>query len=53
MPLPYEVIAPDGAPVLQAAECCRYPKQTELDLMNNGYTIRLHGRRITKKELRG
>lgn len=38
--------------VMQAAESCRYPKATELALLDAGYTIKLHGKRITKKEAR-
>ena len=51
MDYPYIVTNPAGETVLQASEACRYPKATELDLLKHGYTIRLHGRRITKKEL--
>ncbi len=47
--LPYRVYK-DGKCVLAAEERCRYPKDVELDLMENGYVIRLHGKRITKKE---
>lgn len=50
---PYVVINPAGETVLQASESCRYPKQTELDLLDAGYSIRLHGRKLTKKEVRG
>lgn len=48
---PYKVYR-DGKPILSAAESCRYPKEVELDLLENGYTIRLHGKRITKKEVK-
>lgn len=52
MEYPYVVINPAGEPVLQASENCRYPKQIELQLMDAGYTIRIHGRKLTKKEVR-
>ena len=49
---PYEVFDRNGKRVLQASEACRYPKQTELALLNAGYTIKLRGKRITKKEVK-
>lgn len=50
--LPYQVINPTGTVVLQAPESCRSSRRVELDQLEHGYTIRLHGRRITKTELR-
>lgn len=47
----YTIHNPTGGLVLQAPESCRYSRQVELDLLAAGYTIRLHGRKITKKEL--
>ena len=52
MEYPYVVFDPKGRTVLEAAESCRYPKRIELDLMEAGYTIRLNGRKLTKKEVR-
>ena len=52
MEYPYVVVSPAGQVVLQAAAGCRYPKETERDLLENGYQIRLDGKRISKKELR-
>lgn len=52
MDLPYQVINPAGTVVLQAPESCRSSRRVELLQLENGYTIRLHGRRITKTELR-
>ena len=49
----YEIIPPagqDGGVIAPA--CCRYSKKTELDLLDAGYAIRLHGKKITKSELR-
>lgn len=40
-----------GGLVLQAPESCRYSRQVEMELLAAGYAIRLHGRKITKKEL--
>lgn len=51
MDLPYQVYDSTGVLVLQAAESCRYPKHTELSLIDAGYTIKLNGRKITKKEV--
>lgn len=52
MDLPYQVINPAGTVVLQAPESCRSSRRVELLQLDSGYTIRLHGRRITKTELR-
>lgn len=52
MELPYQVINPAGTVVLQAPESCRSSRRVELLQLDSGYTIRLHGRRITKTELR-
>ena len=52
MKYPYEVIPPAGQPGgLEAPESCRYPKHVERQLMDEGYTIKLHGRKLTKKEV--
>lgn len=45
---PYTVTNPSGEIVLQAAESCRYPRLVELALLEAGYIVRLHGRKITK-----
>ena len=52
MDYPYQIINPSGQCVMQAPESCRYPKNVELDLLEAGYTIRLHGKRITKSDIR-
>lgn len=49
---PYKVINSAGEQVLQAKESCRHSKKVELDHLENGYTIKLNGRKITKKELK-
>lgn len=52
MKYPYEVIPPPGKQGgVVAPECCRYPKHVERQLMDAGYTIKLHGKKITKKEI--
>ena len=50
--LPYQVYNSEGALVLQAPESCRHSKKVEQDHLENGYTIKIHGRKITKKEVR-
>ena len=51
--LPYEVIPPPGQPGgMVAPESCRYPRHIELSILEAGHTIRLHGKKITKTELR-
>lgn len=49
---PYTVHNPAGVQVMSATEICRYPRNVELSLLDAGYTIRLHGKRITKTDLR-
>ena len=50
--LPYQVFGPSGQCLMQAAESCRYSPRIELSILEAGYTIRLHGKRITKTDLR-
>ena len=38
---------------MSAPEELRYTRNLELEMLAAGYTIRLHGRKITKKELAG
>ena len=52
MDLPYQIISPSGQPMMHAPESCRYPRRIELDMLDAGYTIRLHGRKLTKAEVR-
>lgn len=47
---PYQVYNSEGTLVLQAAASCRHSKKVELDHLENGYTIKLNGRKISKKE---
>ena len=48
----YEVFNPEGQCVLAAPERCRYSRRIELSILEAGYTIRLHGKKITKTETR-
>ena len=50
--LPYKVYDQNGTLVMQAVEECRYKKNVELSLLEAGYTIKLHGKKITKKEIK-
>lgn len=52
MDYPYQVFNPSGQCVMHAPENCRYPHRLELEMLEAGYTIRLHGKRITKTDLR-
>lgn len=38
---------------MAATENARYRRKRELELLEAGYTIRLNGRKITRKELTG
>lgn len=49
----YQVFDSDGRMVLHAPPSCRYDKETERQLLESGHTIRLNGRKITKKEVKG
>lgn len=53
-PAPYvEIIDRDGRTVERMADGCeRYPRSTELKMLEVGYTIKINGRKLTKKELR-
>lgn len=48
----YQVFDSTGRLVLQAVADCRYDKQTERQLLESGYTIKLNGRKIMKKEVK-
>lgn len=51
MKYPYTVCDTSGKQVIQADERCRYSKETELSLLGAGYTLRLHGKKLTKTEI--
>ena len=48
----YRVINPRGDPVLSSNTACRYPLETELQMINDGYRIALEGRRLTATDIR-
>lgn len=50
--LAYQVYNPAGALVMQADPSCRHSRLQELLLLENGYTIKLNGRKLTKTEIR-
>lgn len=52
MDYPYKVYNPAGVLVMQTPESCRYSMRVELSILDAGYTIRLHGKRITKTAIR-
>ena len=49
---PYQVFSPLGHLVMESTEECRYPKDTELRMLEAGFTIRLHGKKLTKTDIR-
>lgn len=51
---PYiEIFNRDGVCVERMAQgCARYSTATELDMLERGYTIKINGRKLTKKELK-
>ena len=51
-PHPYAVYNSEKILVLVAAEECRYPKIVELAMLDAGYTIWLHGKKLTKADIR-
>ena len=53
-PAPYvEIIDPTGHTVeIMHNGCARYSTTTELDMLERGYTIKINGKKLTKKELK-
>lgn len=49
--LNYIVYDQKGRPILRATLPCRYDRETERNLLQAGYTIRIDGRKLTKKEV--
>ena len=47
----YRIYDPSGRLAESRPESLRYPKKTELSILNAGYTIKLNGKKITKKEI--
>lgn len=48
---PYRIYDPGGRLAESRPESLRYPKKTELSILNAGYTIKINGKKITKKEI--
>lgn len=48
----YKVFNPAGEVVLQSIPECRYPREVELQMLEAGYIIRLHGKKLTKTDIR-
>lgn len=47
----YSVLGPSGRPLMVSQAGIRYPPEIELSLISTGCTIRLNGKRLTKKEI--
>lgn len=50
-PLPYRVLGPGGAVLMQGPERVRYPARVERAFLEQGCVILLNGKRLTRKEL--
>lgn len=48
----YQIYNQHGELLCEATEGVRYSKDTELVMLENGYTIKLNGRKLTKKEIK-
>lgn len=48
----YRVINPRGDPVLSSTVSCRYPPETELSMMEEGYSIMIDDKRLTKADVK-
>jgi hypothetical protein len=48
----YRVYDKDGRCRMSTTVGCRYPKAVEVDLLEAGYTIKIDGKKVTKKEVR-
>ena len=49
---PYLVFSPTGQPLMGAPESYRYSPRIEKDILEAGYTIRLHGKKLTKADIK-
>lgn len=49
---PYKIYNAVGEIVMQSSADCRYPKSVELEMLEAGYIIRLHGKKLTKSDIR-
>lgn len=48
----YQVINPKGIPVLRSMVECRYPPETELQMLEEGYTIMIDDKRLSKADIK-
>ncbi len=49
--LPYRIVSPGGAVLLQAPIALRHPPRVERALLDQGCSIWINGKRLTRKEL--
>ena len=49
----YVVYDRDGRAKMCAPLSCRYDRETERNLLQAGYVIRINGKKLTKKEVKG
>ena len=47
----YVVYNPDGRMMMQTSISSRYDRESERILLDAGYTIKINGKRLTKKEV--
>ena len=47
----YVVYNPEGRMMLQTSILSRYDRESEMVLLDAGYTIKINGKRLTKKEV--
>lgn len=50
-PLPYQITGPNGAILFQTPLALRYPPRVERDMVEQGCTIWIDGKRLTRKEV--
>lgn len=49
--LNYKIYNREGRPMESRPESLRYPPEIELGMIAAGYTIKLNGKKLTKKEI--
>lgn len=48
----YRVYDKDGICRMSTTVGCRYPPDIEMSLLENGYTVKIDGKKLTKKDVR-
>ena len=48
----YQVFDSSGRVVLDSDVRCRYPRPMELSLLDDGYAVKIAGKKLTKTEIR-